>query len=599
MSKKWAYYNDNDKDKCAWLRELIKAGAITDGEVDDRRIEDVEPNDVAGFERVHWCAGIGAWDYALNLAQWGDRPVWTASFPCPSFSAAGKGGGFNDPRHIWPVGFQLIRECRPPVLFMEQVGAAIGYGWLDLVSADLEGEDYAIGASVLGACSVGAPHIRQRLYILAYSSSSGCRSRLCDHRPARERRNVAANSNGNGGMADTDQLSPREGRGDDAEVRGIPQTECGSEHGAALPGRSSQSECMADSDNERQQQKSRIEGPASLQREGTEPAQKRQYPGNYSASPECMADSQCDDRRTDLAQRQAQGRTAHGGNGAAGILAKSNSGDSRKRQRLIGRERFAESDEAGKLGDSESGRLGVRGTAPGQSGRLVLTDEPGIVVNTVEPGLEGLGGNGDNGHRSRWNGEDETRPVAETGEPGGMADTDRERRVVQTTRLHERRDGESSEEPTQETTDGTSWDDDERCDEAGSMADSAGIRLEEQVEQFRHGIVELQTGDLPSDDGAEPCTDDEPAGQLGFFDAPADGTGPVNGFWRDADWLFCRDGRWRPARPGSFPLATGVAARLVRLRGYGDAINSQVAAAFIAAAKEAIDCIAAGYSRDI
>lgn len=59
--------------------------------------------------------------------------------------------------------------------------------------------------------------------------------------------------------------------------------------------------------------------------------------------------------------------------------------------------------------------------------------------------------------------------------------------------------------------------------------------------------------------------------------------GPVNGFWRDADWLSCRDGKWRPVVPGSFPLANGVPARVGRLRTYGNAINIEAAAAFISA----------------
>lgn len=57
--------------------------------------------------------------------------------------------------------------------------------------------------------------------------------------------------------------------------------------------------------------------------------------------------------------------------------------------------------------------------------------------------------------------------------------------------------------------------------------------------------------------------------------------GPVNGFWRDADWLHGRDGWWRPVRPGSFPLADGVPARVGRVRTYGNAINIEAAAAFI------------------
>jgi DNA (cytosine-5)-methyltransferase 1 len=54
--------------------------------------------------------------------------------------------------------------------------------------------------------------------------------------------------------------------------------------------------------------------------------------------------------------------------------------------------------------------------------------------------------------------------------------------------------------------------------------------------------------------------------------------------WRDADWLFCRDGRWRPVEPGTFPLAHGVSNRVGRLRAYGNAIVPQVAATFIRAA---------------
>jgi len=59
--------------------------------------------------------------------------------------------------------------------------------------------------------------------------------------------------------------------------------------------------------------------------------------------------------------------------------------------------------------------------------------------------------------------------------------------------------------------------------------------------------------------------------------------GPTNGLWRDADWLYCRDGKWRPVEPGTFPLAHGAPARVGRLRGYGNAINAEVATAFIEA----------------
>lgn len=60
-------------------------------------------------------------------------------------------------------------------------------------------------------------------------------------------------------------------------------------------------------------------------------------------------------------------------------------------------------------------------------------------------------------------------------------------------------------------------------------------------------------------------------------------TGQVNGFWGSADWLFCRDGKWRPVKPGLSPLVDGVAGRVGQLRAYGNAIVAPVAEAFIAA----------------
>ena len=170
------WYNEIDPQKAAWLRELIHQNVIAPGEVDERSIADVDAAELQSFTQCHFFAGIGVWSYALRLAGWPDaRPVWTGSCPCPSFSAAGKGKGFADPRHLWPDWFRLIRESRPANLFGEQVNAAIGHGWLDLVQSDLEKADYAVGKAVLGARSVGAPHIRQRLYFCAHLQSIGWR----------------------------------------------------------------------------------------------------------------------------------------------------------------------------------------------------------------------------------------------------------------------------------------------------------------------------------------------------------------------------------------------------------------------------------------
>lgn len=161
-----AYYNEFDPFVAEWLRNLIKAGLIADGEVDERSIKEVKPDDVQGFVQCHFFAGIGGWSYALRLAGWpDDRPVWTGSCPCQPFSAAGKRKGFDDDRHLWPVWFDLIRECRPPVLLGENVARATE--WLGLVRSDLEGLDYAVGAMPIEAASAGAFHKRDRYWFVA------------------------------------------------------------------------------------------------------------------------------------------------------------------------------------------------------------------------------------------------------------------------------------------------------------------------------------------------------------------------------------------------------------------------------------------------
>jgi DNA (cytosine-5)-methyltransferase 1 len=163
-----AYYNENDRKTAAWLRELIKAGLIADGEVDERSITDVRPGDLRWFRQCHFFAGIGGWSYALRLAGWpDDRHVWTGSCPCQPWSMAGEGKGTDDPRHLWPTWFRLIAECRPAIVFGEQTASLDGLYWLDLVYADLEASNYALGAADLSGACFGSPDIRPRLWFVA------------------------------------------------------------------------------------------------------------------------------------------------------------------------------------------------------------------------------------------------------------------------------------------------------------------------------------------------------------------------------------------------------------------------------------------------
>ncbi|WP_406913845.1 DNA cytosine methyltransferase [Klebsiella pneumoniae] len=348
-----AYYNEIDPFAAQWLRNLIAAGHIAPGEVDERSIEDVTPDDLRGFTQCHFFAGIGVWSHSLRLAGWpDDRPVWTGSCPCQPFSAAGKGDGFADERHLWPHFFHLIGERRPQHVFGEQVASGNANTWFDLVQADLEGVGYAFGLVPFTSAGIGAPHIRERAYWVAESA--------------------------------------------------------GEQHQKLLPG---------------------------LEK----------------------------------------------GNGEEG------------------------------------------GWSPAQSTGLCSASGMGYTNVTR---LEGL--SGDDGAAGR---EGTTGPTAAPGVPDGLANT--------TGQLHH------------QCNDG--------ANECGRQGDTEQNRM-----------------------GGEPVRALE-----------------VNGFWRDADWLFCRDGKWRPVEPGTFPLVDGAAARMGRvepgvarvassnrvgrLKGYGNAINAQAAAAFIRA----------------
>lgn len=206
MERPFAYYNEIDPFNAEWMRELMKDGLITDGEVDERDIRDVLPADLMGFRRCHFFAGIAVWDYALTRAGWRNdgRTVWTGSCPCQPFSVAGTGKGHADERHLWPTFFSLIEAIKPDIIFGEQVASGDVLGsqleadfavavrerqfaranklakrlvgtkgfhyypkWLDAVCNDLEGVGYAVRSEDAPSAGFGSPHIRQRLYFAA------------------------------------------------------------------------------------------------------------------------------------------------------------------------------------------------------------------------------------------------------------------------------------------------------------------------------------------------------------------------------------------------------------------------------------------------
>jgi DNA (cytosine-5)-methyltransferase 1 len=163
------------------------------------------------------CAGIGGLDLGIELAFPGARtvcfvereasciellatrmeegrlapaPVWSdlktfdgtawsgrvdlvaAGYPCQPFSLAGKGLGDRDPRHLWPDVARVIQEVQPRVVVLENVQGHVKRG-LKQVLLDLDGLGFDAEWGVYSASQAGAPHRRNRIFILAYCRSWG------------------------------------------------------------------------------------------------------------------------------------------------------------------------------------------------------------------------------------------------------------------------------------------------------------------------------------------------------------------------------------------------------------------------------------------
>lgn len=111
-----------------------------------------------------------------DFSIWKGRiDILSGGFPCQPYSVAGKRKGKQDERHLWPEMLRAIQEITPPWIVGENVRGLINWNGgmvFEEVQADLEAEGYEVQPFLLPACSINAPHRRDRIWFVAYSDNN-------------------------------------------------------------------------------------------------------------------------------------------------------------------------------------------------------------------------------------------------------------------------------------------------------------------------------------------------------------------------------------------------------------------------------------------
>ena len=101
--------------------------------------------------------------------------IITGGFPCQPFSVAGKQKGTSDDRHLWPEMFRIIKAFKPRYVIGENVRGIVNIQEgvvFETVCTDLESEGYEVQPFIIPAAGVGAPHRRERVWIIATNTES-------------------------------------------------------------------------------------------------------------------------------------------------------------------------------------------------------------------------------------------------------------------------------------------------------------------------------------------------------------------------------------------------------------------------------------------
>jgi site-specific DNA-cytosine methylase len=217
-----AYYNDIDQFCCNLLRAHIQLGNLPKGFVDGRDIRELHATDFADYQHIHLFAGIGGFPLGLQYANFPEHiRLLTGGFPCQDISIAGRQAGIIDGERsgLWGEMVRLIREAQEnsqpfEYIIIENVRNLLSGGdwleeeteeeqiiearqvdalrsteeqpvgdnadvdvfrsWMGVVLADLAQVGYDAEWGVFRASDIGAPHSRERIFIVAYPNSARC-----------------------------------------------------------------------------------------------------------------------------------------------------------------------------------------------------------------------------------------------------------------------------------------------------------------------------------------------------------------------------------------------------------------------------------------
>ncbi len=171
-----ALYTDLDPYCCRVLRARVADGGLPHGDVLECPIEELGDAQLRGRDQIHLFAGIGGFPLGFKWAGLPDDfSVVTGGFPCQDLSIAGKGAGLGGSRSgLWWQMLRIVRLARPRWVVVENVAALLGRG-LGAVVGPLAESGYRVEWDCIPASAVGAPHQRDRVWIVGHLASERCR----------------------------------------------------------------------------------------------------------------------------------------------------------------------------------------------------------------------------------------------------------------------------------------------------------------------------------------------------------------------------------------------------------------------------------------